>query len=611
MARERPLLAYDKDCGFCRRFVSRWKRVVGEKVEFRPSVEVMDAFSGVTAADFARSVYLVEPDGKITRGAEAVFRTLSYEKGHGLPRWLYERVAPFRWVSEKLYAFVASHRVLASRVTKPLFPEDPPPIALMRSLFLRAVGFVFLLAFASAEIQVDGLFGSRGIAPAARLFGYVRQNLSFFDFPSVFWLGSSDGGLHFVCWLGMACSAAVVFGVAPRAMLFASWFLYLSIVGAGDVFMSFQWDILLIEVGFLAALFAPWRGFLRRTQRDPENRGALFLLRLLLFRVMFASGLVKWLSGDEAWRNMTATTYHYWTQPLPGPLSVYAHFQPLWLHYVGCAVMFAIELVVPFFIFAPRNVRHLAFIPLAGLQLLIIATGNYGFFNLLSLALCVTLLDDEVLLRFVPRSQPHAPFKPAPAWRTGFALLVVGVFATLGIAELAARVGFASVIPKSVLALMEKSRSFNTVNSYGLFAVMTKSRPEIILEGSDDGASWKQYQLPFKPETPQTRPRFVIGHMPRIDWMMWFASLGSCRTSPWFLQLQDGLLRGTSAATELYLVNPFPKTPPRFLRSTTYQYTFTPLSERRAGGTYWTATPQGPYCPILTLTNGQLSVVPP
>lgn len=609
MAPQRPLLAYDKDCGFCRRFVSRWQRVVGDKVDFRPSVEVADAFPGITAADFAKSVYLVEPDGKITRSAEAVFRALSYAPGHGLPRTLHQHVPPFRWSSEQLYAFVSRHRQLASRVTRPFFPEETEPIALTRSLFLRAVGFVFLLAFASAEVQVDGISGSRGISPASKLFASVREHLTFSDFPSVFWLGASDAGLHFVCSLGIALSVALVFGVAPRLLLIALWFLYLSIVSAGEVFMSFQWDILLIETAMLAALFAPMRLLVRHSEHDPENRGSLFLLRLLLFRLMFASGLVKWRSGDGAWRDMTATTFHYWTQPLPGPLSVYAHFQPVWLHQAQCAVMFVIELVLPFFIFAPRAIRIWIFVPLVAFQLAIAFTGNYGFFSLLTIALCFTLLDDRALLRVLPESlaRPHAPWRPAPAWRTVIAVPLVLTFASLGVAELLSRVGFGSVVPRSISSLMEKTRPFATVNSYGLFAVMTKSRPEILLEGSDDGTTWKQYVLPFKPETPQTRPRFLLGHMPRLDWMMWFASLGSCRTSPWFVQLQDGLLRGTTDATKLYEVNPFPAAPPRFLRSTTYQFRFTPLSER---GSYWTTTLEGPYCPTLTLQDGKLAVVP-
>lgn len=495
-----------------------------------------------------------------------------------------------------------------------LFPDakNAPPTNLTRSIFLRALGFVFLCAFSSAAVQADGLLGSRGITPISGLFAYARAQLHFYELPSLFWWSSSDAALHAVCWAGALLSVALMLGVAPRLVLVLLWALYLSITTAGDVFMQFQWDLLLLETAVLSVLFAPWTLLLRRDQPAPQNHAGMWLLRLLLFRLMFSSGLVKLASHDPAWRDFTALDYHYWTQPLPGPLSAAAHFVPSALKQLECVLMFVIELLVPFFIFAPRKLRQVAFVLLVGLQVGILTTGNYGFFNLLTIVLCIPLLDDEVLLRFLPSRlfKPHAQPTTAPTWRTRSAAVLVAIFAVLGMSDFFSRLGFRSLVPRPLVAITEALQPFASINSYGLFAVMTKTRPEIILEGSDDGADWKTYELPYKPGDVNRSPPFLLGHMPRLDWMMWFASLGSCRSNAWFIQLQDGLLRGSTDAAKLYEVNPFPTAPPHFLRSTTWEYRFSTPEEKRNGAPFWTRTLSGPFCPTLTLQNGNLAVVP-
>ena len=319
---------------------------------------------------------------------------------------------------------------------------------------------------------------------------------------------------------------------------------------------------------------------------------------------MFSSGAVKLLSGDPAWRDFTAMRFHYWTQPLPGPLSALAHFSPGGLHTFEAVAMFLVEVVVPFFIFAPRKLRLVAFVPLAGLQLLILSTGNYGFFNLLTLALCLTLLDDRVFERVLRK---HAPWIPAPAWRTAIAIPLILLFTTFGLAELFGSLGLRRLVPERIVRWMEPLRGFDSFNGYGLFAVMTKDRPGIILEGSADGVSWAPYEFRYKPGKLDRTPPFLLGHMPRLDWMMWFASLGILRDS--VVQLQQQLLEGNSAAAKLFAADPFPTTPPVFLRATTWQYRFSTPQDRSSGAPFWTRTEQGPYCPELTLVNGQLQVV--
>jgi len=130
--------------------------------------------------------------------------------------------------------------------------------------------------------------------------------------------------------------------------------------------------------------------------------------------------------------------------------------------------------------------------------------------------------------------------------------------------------------------------------------VMTTSRPEITLEGSDDGAEWRAYEFRWKPGDVMRRPRFVAPHQPRLDWQMWFAALGSYSENPWFIDFCGRLLQGSPEVTGLLAVNPFPRAPPRYLRAVVYDYRFTDFASRRATGAWWHREPQGLYLPVLS-----------
>ena len=108
--------------------------------------------------------------------------------------------------------------------------------------------------------------------------------------PTLAWVNSSTLSLQILCAAGAAAGGLLVAGRFTRTALIAAWALYLSLLGVGQVFLSFQWDLLLLETGVLALLATLW----------PE--WVAWLFRWLLFRLMFLSGAVKLLSGDESWR---------------------------------------------------------------------------------------------------------------------------------------------------------------------------------------------------------------------------------------------------------------------------------------------------------------------
>jgi hypothetical protein len=473
-------------------------------------------------------------------------------------------------------------------------------------LFLRLLGLVYLVAFASLFVQVDGLFGSRGVAPMAPWLEWVGTELGperFLRVPTVLWLGASDASLRLACGLGALAAVLVVLDLAPALGLLAAYALYLSLVRGGQEFMSFQWDSLLLEAGFLAIFVAPWSlRPARRTPREPPALGR-WLLGFLLFRLVFSSGVVKLASGDPAWRSLDALRFHYETQPLPTWVGWYAHQLPAALQRSCCAFMFAIELGAPFLLFGPRRLRQVAVALLVLLQTAIALTGNYTFFNLLTIALCLPSLDDQVLGKVARRLGRRAASE-GPAVRVCPRPLLVIVAVSIAILSVPPVASLAGVRlgEKGWLGVFPRwAAPFDVVNRYGLFAVMTTRRVEVVLEGSDDGEAWRPYVFPYKPQEPGMRPRFVEPHQPRLDWQMWFAALGTCEDSPWLRGLFARLLQGSPPVLDLFAVNPFPDRPPRLVRAVAFEYEFTDREERRRNGHWWRREALGVFCPPMAL----------
>jgi lipase maturation factor 1 len=409
--------------------------------------------------------------------------------------------------------------------------------------------------------------------------------------------------LHVLCGSGTGLALLLVVGIAPVPCLVGLWTTYLSITSIGQDFLSFQWDILLCETGFLAIFLAPLGVRTRATGDPAPPKAIVWLLRWLVFRLMFSSGSVKLLSGDPTWRNLTALDYHYWTQPLPTWVGWYTSLLPERVERASCAVMFAIELLAPLLVWGGRGPRKLAFAAFVSLQLLILVTGNYGYFNWLTIALSVMLLDDDawpaaLRQRFAARE----PQRGRP-WPTAVTAVVTAVILFESILGTFTPRRLGAEWPDAVTAVRRSLAPLRLVGSYGLFAVMTTQRLEITVEGSDDGTTWKPYEFRWKPGNPARAPGFVAPHMPRLDWQMWFAALGSYEQNPWFLAFALRLLEGSPAVRGLLASDPFPDHPPRYLRATTASYRFTNLAERRETGRWWKTEPGGPYLPAVSIES--------
>jgi hypothetical protein len=472
-------------------------------------------------------------------------------------------------------------------------------------LFVRILAVVYLAAFASLWVQIDGLIGSKGIVPAEAFLQEAKLqygSASYYLFPTLCWFGAGDGSLHFICASGIMLAILLLIGVLPGPACLGLWMLYLSLSVVGQEFLAYQWDTLLTETGLLAVFLAPWR--LRPLLFDGSgpSRIVVWLFHWQLFRLMFMSGLVKILSDDPSWRHLTALHFHYETQPIPTWTSWYMYQLPVWLQAVSVLFTFAVELVLPVYILGPRPCRVIAFIAISLLQLLIAATGNYGFFNLLTVALCVLLLDDRC---YPARWRPAPiPMAPRPILRLRQALVLVVVFMPFAFTAMPMLliVWPSSQWPSWLVTTRTMASSLRSFNSYGLFAVMTTERREIVVEGSDDSRSWLSYEFKWKPGDAARAPSFTGLHMPRLDWQMWFAALRD-QPESWFENLMVRLLQGSPPVLSLLEHNPFPDKPPRYIRASTYPYHFTTPDERRATGAWWRREYQGLYSAPMSLSG--------
>jgi hypothetical protein len=443
-----------------------------------------------------------------------------------------------------------------------------------------------VIAFLSLRRQVLGLYGSRGILPVRQVLDRVAREVAppgplrrwiarLRALPSLLWLDASDRALVRLCRVGAAGGAALALGVAPRAAALVAWCAYLSFVSAGREFLRFQWDALLLEAGLQAVL---------------AGRHRRHLMRLLAFRLQFESGVAKLTSGDPTWRDLSACVYHQETEPLPTPLGWYVHHLPRRVQQLATALTLFVEGPVPVLAFGPRRVRRAAFATLTGFQALIALTGNYAFFNWLTAVLNLTILEE----------------RPARAARGPLVLAVLdaagaGILATLAILDLAERLRPGLRTPRRLDRLAAAFAPVHAVSSYGLFSTMTTRRPEIVIEGSDDGERWRAYGFRYKPGDVGGPPRWVAPHQPRLDWQMWFAAL---RFPPaWFPRLLQRLLEGSPDVLALLGDNPFPERPPRFVRAMLYEYKIADLRSHRRTGVWWVRAGSGLYFPPCTLAG--------
>jgi hypothetical protein len=444
-----------------------------------------------------------------------------------------------------------------------------------RFLFQRGLGLVYLIAFLVALNQFRPLLGEHGLLPVPN---FVKQ-VPFADSPSLFYLIPKDAAFAAAAWTGIALSLAALTGVSDRFSLGASvamwtllWAIYISFVNVGQVFYGYGWETMLLEAGFCAILLG--------NSATTPNMIPLWILRWMEFRVMFGAGLIK-LRGDSCWRDLTCLDYHYETQPIPNPLSWYFHALPKWMLHGGVAFNHFIEIVVPFGYFLPQPFATIAAALTILFQLLLMLSGNLSFLNLLTIVIALPMLDGRLLAKWLPI---HAPaLQEAARWHY---YAVIGYAAVVVLLSIRPAINLVS----SQQLMNASFEPLHLVNTYGAFGSVGRERYEIIVEGSSDPAmldgSWRAYEFKGKPGDPMRMPPQIAPYQLRLDWQMWFAAMSRYANEPWFVNFAAKLLEGDRAVLSLLRWNPFPDSPPRFVRAELYRYRFSTEEERRQSGAW-------------------------
>ena len=494
-------------------------------------------------------------------------------------------------------------RSLHARWWTRFVPQPAPRWWLTRFVFLRLLAFVYLVAFVSLERQLLPLLGSNGLLPIQQFLG---EQLAAHDgsrfraamhLPTLFWIGASDTTLRIAAGAGIALSLAALAGITNVALQFALWALYLSFVNVGQIFYGYGWETLLTETGFLATFLCGLRSIAPFASRGAPPAAVFWLLRWLAFRVMFGAGLIK-LRGDPCWRQLTCLAFHYETQPIPNPLSPLLHAMPSWFHATGVLFNHFVELVVPWFVFGPRRVRHTAGVFLVAFQLILIASGNLAFLNWITLTVCIACFDDSAFRRLVPRAWRSridaVPAEPVRSTRIAAIVLVVTV-ALLSVAPVANMISSRQVMNATFDPL-------RLVNTYGAFGSVGRARPEIVIEGTrsatlDASTRWEAYEFPCKPGDPRRRPCWISPYHYRLDWQMWFAAMSSAEDEPWLMHLVWKLLHGDRGVSTLFARDPFRDGPPRYVRVLLYRYRF--HRPRAAGEPWWDRELVGEWLPPM------------
>ena len=475
---------------------------------------------------------------------------------------------------------------------------QPADYWLARLALERAVASIFLIALLNAANQFKPLLGERGLLPVSL---FVRE-VSLRESPSLFFFFPRDKACVGCAWVGVGLAAVIVSGFVDRdswALLgiwVLLWVLYLSFVNVGQIFYGFGWESILLEAGAYAA-------FLGGAGTNSPV-AVIWLFRWLLFRVMFGAGLIK-LRGDTCWRDLTCLDYHYQTQPLPNPLSWFFHHGPKWSKRAGVLFNHFAELIVPFGYFLPQPAASIAGALTIVFQLLIFASGNLSWLNALTLVLAFSCFDDETLARWLGAETPQT--HPADlVFRIVIAAVVVLVLL---------------VSVKPVRNLLSSRQVMNTVynrfhfvGTYGAFGGITRERYEIVIEGTDEAVitpstKWREYEFKGKPGDPARMPPQIAPYHLRLDWLMWFAAMGSYQRHPWFIHLLAKLLRGDKAMVSLLRHSPFPDEPPRFIRAQRYLYRFSSWQEKKKTGLWWMREPVGTYFPTVSLQSPVLQML--
>ncbi|XP_041941369.1 lipase maturation factor 1 [Alosa sapidissima] len=502
---------------------------------------------------------------------------------------------------------------------------------LTRIVLLRAIAFIYFVAFSVALHQNKQLIGQKGLMPCKDYLRSVKRYVggkigmaALAYTPTLLWFmdwESMDANLDGIALAGLALSAFVlVTGRANMIIMTLLWILYHSIVSVGQLWYSFGWESQLLETGFLGIFLCPLWSLEQLPRRCPPSLISIWTFRWLIVRIMLGAGLIK-IRGDKCWRDLTCMDYHYETQPVPNPMSYYLHWSPWWFHRFETLSNHVIELAAPFLTFMGRRLCMVNGALQILFQVVLIVSGNLSFLNWLTIVPSLACFDDASLSFLFGRShggarsqvqtiqEEESVGKAPPPTKGMLVRRVLNV--SLGIL-----IGYLSV--PVVMNLVSSRQVMNTsfeplriVNTYGAFGSITKERTEVIFQGSlasdpaDPAAVWEEYQFHCKPGDVSRRPCLISPYHYRLDWLMWFAAFQTYEQNEWVIHIAGRLLANDSTVLSLVENNPFEgREKPRWIRGEHFRYKFTvPGGASASQGKWWARKRIGPYFPPVNATS--------
>lgn len=498
------------------------------------------------------------------------------------------------------------------------------------SLFSRGLGLIFFISLYSLSFQLVAFGGKYGLSPLETTFSKIKRDfglLRFFYWPSAYWLaGTSDFAIGLVPFIGALSGLYLfLFGTHQRILLLISWVALLS-VDAGPSPSVYPWDCLLLESGFLALFLE---------QDKTPSPFLAFSFRLLLFRVLFGFGKLKFV-GSHHWRDRLYIKNFLMTQPMITKAGWFLHnILPDSAWAVSLAIMFFVEMIAPFGVFFIGQVRAFAALSIASLMIGIWLTGNFGYFNMLTMVLCISCLDLTSSLSL----SLHHNVGTQPI----FAIIFLTLLLPMSMLQFAMnswinccwpfwsgvyrlRLPFPLWITQFYTRVLRVFMQFRLVQAYGVFPPFTSpaQRWAVCYEGSDDnGKSWKRYELNYYLSSTKSEPRFIAPHHPRFDHAIFYESLGTggllqnvyhhnpyghhC-SSTIYERLQMRLLqggKGLEAVAGLFRENPFPNPlkPPTNIRVLVINFTPSTIDHWWRTGEWWIERFRDDYSPSLSLKD--------
>ena len=481
-------------------------------------------------------------------------------------------------------------------------PSNAVPVTyrISRCVYLRLLAVCLGCGFWSLWQQAAGLIGPQGITPLSDLMsGLARAYGSgaFWHSPSLFWLSSEAWFVQAVAGLGAVASVLLFFGIAPRACCILGYVAWLSFrsIDDGPVFwFNFPYDDLQTEAVFLGIFVAPAGLWPWRPKADLP-RWVHWLLVWFLFRVMFGPGITK-VMFHGPWRDLSAVGDFLLTMPHPTAAAAWFAELPRWLLQGMTAFTLACEVLCPFLFFVPGRARRLAAVAGIGLMVGIQVVCSIRGFQPLTMGLLLLLWDDAALRRLVPvrwrrervappsdRASPGAS-EQGHGWRRVFAGVVVVLCVAASIGPFLSQFGV-PVRPAALARVDAALRPFRIASCYTMFCIVPAERYGLVVQGSDDGENWRDYEPLGIPSREERAPVLFAPYHDYLGFKLWFAGFCPPSQDGWLRVLQHRLLAGEPAVTRLFAKAPFAGAP-KWVRIAWFRFCFA-TPEQRAMGQFW------------------------